>query len=459
MEGKNMKTSVGMKVIGSFAAIFLLFAAAVAVAQLSIASVKGSADTIARYSGEIETVATMQSYLDRIAGRIYVYRETGGLSIQDRRAALADASSFAGRLNALKMSSFLKSDEKSLLRNITAAYLGLAGSLRGVLAEHAAGSGSSNAPVMRILSAAGKIDGLLQRYRAIDREEIGDAQVTAVNEQKKAEFLLTLLSAVGLAVSGLLAYLLRRNITRPIGVLTRGVEDLGCENLDVHLPVDTGDEIGNLARSFNGMVDRLQEAHRDLESAYFGILEGLAAAIDARDHYTCDHSRRVACYTRVLAGAFALTPAQGETIHRACILHDIGKIGLRDEVLRKPGPLDAAEWEEVTKHPVRGSAMLESVVFLADARAIILHHHERYDGTGYPDGLRAEAIPLGSRILAVADTFDALTSFRPYRERTDPEAAMREIEAHSGTQFDPRVVDALRAAAAELNRVYLDVSC
>ena len=130
-------------------------------------------------------------------------------------------------------------------------------------------------------------------------------------------------------------------------------------------------------------------------------------------------------------------------LKHGAMLHDVGKIGVPDAILRKRGPLNEEEWESIRQHPTHGYQMLKNVRFLAGAAELVRCHHERYDGTGYPRGLRGEAIPLAARIFAVADTFDAITSVRPYKPARSVADACREIEAHRGTQFDPRAVDAL----------------
>ena len=168
----------------------------------------------------------------------------------------------------------------------------------------------------------------------------------------------------------------------------------------------------------------------------------LAAAIDARDPSTHSHSKDVARYARAIAEAMGLPPAEVDTIERAALLHDIGKIGIVDSILGKPGPLTPGEQAAMMAHPRIGAAILEEMPDLADLVPIVRHHHERWDGKGYPDGLAGERIPLGARILAVADAFEAMTSNRPYRHRQSQQSALETLLAGRGTQFDPQVVDA-----------------
>ena len=195
----------------------------------------------------------------------------------------------------------------------------------------------------------------------------------------------------------------------------------------------------------------LEDANRDilamtrqLTETYDGTLEALVLALDARDRETKGHSLRVTEYVLTIAKELGVPEGSAEWVEmqRGALLHDVGKIGVPDYILHKPGPLTPEEWDEMKRHPHIGQSMLRDISFLSGAAAIVYAHHERYDGKGYPRGLAADEIPLGARIFAVADTFDAMTSDRPYRKALPPEVARDEILKHSGTQFDPRVVQA-----------------
>jgi HD-GYP domain-containing protein (c-di-GMP phosphodiesterase class II) len=183
----------------------------------------------------------------------------------------------------------------------------------------------------------------------------------------------------------------------------------------------------------------------DLAASYDSTLGALAAALDLRDRETEGHSRRVVAYTARLARERGLRPAEISEICRGALIHDIGKIGVPDAILLKPGALTADERRLIEKHPQEGFEMLLGVPYLKDEIQIVLAHQERWDGSGYPFGLRGETIPLGARLFAVADTFDALTSDRPYRQ-SRPMAEAREIIAtEAGVKFDPDVVAAFLA--------------
>jgi response regulator RpfG family c-di-GMP phosphodiesterase len=190
------------------------------------------------------------------------------------------------------------------------------------------------------------------------------------------------------------------------------------------------------------LVERNKEVgqlYGELQSTYESTLQALVTALDFRDNETQGHSYRVVQYAVVVAERMGVKEPELTEIRRGAILHDVGKIGVPDAVLRKPSKLDEDEWEEMRRHPEIGYQMLKHIPFLASALDIVLSHQERFDGTGYPRGLEGEQIPVGARIFAVVDTFDAMTSDRPYRSALTIEAARKEIERCTGTQFDPAV--------------------
>jgi response regulator RpfG family c-di-GMP phosphodiesterase len=173
------------------------------------------------------------------------------------------------------------------------------------------------------------------------------------------------------------------------------------------------------------------------------LLDGMVAVLDYRDTETQWHSRRVSRFTKRIAEVLGVKdPYHLRTIEMGALLHDIGKIGVRDAVLLKPGPLDPEEWVEMREHPHLGWALLQRIEFLRDASVIVLQHQERFDGRGYPAGLKGEQIVLGARLFAVADTYDAITSDRPYRKAQNHAAALIEMQRVAGTQLDPAGVEA-----------------
>ena len=181
--------------------------------------------------------------------------------------------------------------------------------------------------------------------------------------------------------------------------------------------------------------------HEQIQADYLKTMMTLAVILDARDPYTKRHSENVTRYSVAIAKEMGFNPAQIEIIRRSGLLHDIGKIGIRDDILLKPGKLTNEEFEQIKIHPVKSQEIVSSLPFLKEVAMLVRHHHERYDGKGYPDGKSGEDIELGSRIMAVSDSFDAMTTDRPYRKRLPLEEAIAELIRCKGTQFDPKVVD------------------
>ena len=206
----------------------------------------------------------------------------------------------------------------------------------------------------------------------------------------------------------------------------------------------------NLERMVEARTEMLLQAVKDLEHSYDITLEALGDALDLKDAETEGHSKRVTAYTIALARAMGLGPEEVKTIARGAFLHDIGKMAIPDNILRKPGPLTPEEQEIMREHCNRGYQMLRKIPFLSESAEIVFSHQEHFDGGGYPSGLRGAEIPLGARIFSVADTLDAMTSDRPYRKALGFDKARAEIQRCSGTQFDPAVVEAFLRIPNEL---------
>ena len=190
------------------------------------------------------------------------------------------------------------------------------------------------------------------------------------------------------------------------------------------------------------LFSKMRSYATEVEVSYDTTLRVLMGALDTKDKTTQGHSARVSRLTLSLAREMSIPNDQLVHLERGALLHDVGKIGVPDAILNKPDSLNEAEWEAMRKHPMLAGLMISQVGFLEGALPILLYHHERYDGGGYPFSLAGEAIPLEARIFAVVDSYDAMTSDRPYRDAMSSEAALHEIRSHAGTQFDPQVVDA-----------------
>jgi putative two-component system response regulator len=197
-----------------------------------------------------------------------------------------------------------------------------------------------------------------------------------------------------------------------------------------------------LASRIEESSGNLAKLYEDLRSTYMRTIKALAQAIDARDHYTHSHSENVAQYAVAIASEAGLVTKEIEIIREACELHDLGKIGVEDNILSKPFSLTAQEWEQIKRHPVIGAKILEPLTFLSDVIELVRQHHEHYDGSGYPEGRKGEDISLGARIIHLADAYESMRSARSYRKiPLTKDEAILEIKRNNGTQFDPQVVE------------------
>ncbi len=263
-------------------------------------------------------------------------------------------------------------------------------------------------------------------------------------------------AAAGAAFSLLLAVALSawfaRSITRPVAACVRGALEIARGRFGKQVQVKVRNEIGELAYTFNHMSRELAsydaENHRliaALEAGYLDTLRALAGAIDAKDPYTRGHNQRVARLAVEIGREMGLEESTLTTLEHGGLLHDIGKIGIPESVLRKSTPLTDDEMTLMRGHPAIGAEIVKGVEFLREAVLVIRSHHERWDGTGYPDGLGGERIPLVARIVNAADTYDACTSSRPYQAAMAPQEVVRILAKLKGAQIDPAVHDALLA--------------
>ena len=255
-----------------------------------------------------------------------------------------------------------------------------------------------------------------------------------------------------LALGGLASLWLARTLARPIDTLSRSLSAM-AQSQDFGSPIPaTGSslEVDTLTQTFNAMMASVVSAQADTRSAYVGAIRALALALDARDPYTAGHSERVSAISVAMGQQMSLPEEQLDVLRLGALLHDIGKIGVSDQVLLKPGPLTADEFEQIKTHPVMGARILRTVPFLERHLAIVELHHERPDGKGYPHGLRGEEIPVLARIVHVADAFDAITSARAYRPARSAADGLQELWRYAGSQFDAEAVHALAATVPTL---------
>jgi putative nucleotidyltransferase with HDIG domain len=243
-------------------------------------------------------------------------------------------------------------------------------------------------------------------------------------------------------------FMLSYFITRPIKELSSGVNELKEGKRSRPLRVYSKDELGKLTESFNEMTELITEQQQglnkyaqELEEAYVSVVRVLAASIDARDPYTLGHSTRVAILSLKLGEAIGLSKKELEDLKIACLFHDVGKLKTPDFILQKTGILDSKEYRDIMRHPEDGVDILSKAPSLHKYIPSVRHHHEWYNGKGYPRGLNGEEIPLFAAIISIADAFDAMTSTRPYRNSLSEEEALRELVNLSGKQFNPHLVE------------------
>jgi diguanylate cyclase (GGDEF)-like protein/putative nucleotidyltransferase with HDIG domain len=246
-----------------------------------------------------------------------------------------------------------------------------------------------------------------------------------------------------------------RKVTVSLGIATypddcAGAEELmRCSDQAMYLAKNLGRNqvVGyGMESGVSSLAKNPEKVHLLVQNANKATIEALAAAIDARDTYTHGHSHRVADYARIIASEIEDEPIDLESLHLGSLLHDVGKIGISDTLLRKPDKLTPEEYEVIKAHATIGYEMVQGVDFLKEVGPIILHHHENFGGGGYPEGISGKAIPVASRIIMVCDAFDAMTSTRTYRNAGSVERALDELTKHQGRQFDPDIVDGLKTA-------------
>ncbi len=246
-----------------------------------------------------------------------------------------------------------------------------------------------------------------------------------------------------------------RKVSQPIHELARGARRLAGGEYSSRVRINSGNEVGVLADAFNQMGDEIQKSIEEIRKAaarnkslFMGSIRMLANAIDEKDPYTRGHSERVAFYSMLVAKHMGMSADEVEKVHLSGIIHDVGKIGIEDKILRKPAALTEEEYEVMKQHPRKGEYILDAVPLLKQMAGAGLMHHENWDGSGYPDGLKGEQIPLLGRIVSVADAFDAMTTDRPYSKAMTFEAALARLRFLADKKFDTKCVDAIERAAA-----------
>ena len=292
------------------------------------------------------------------------------------------------------------------------------------------------------------------RWAVIAQRSLNEARIDAGVQELTAQALSFVLGVTFVAL--LFGYLFAVGITRPIRGLVFSVRAISRAEFHERADVRGAAEISELAETFNKMagdieeyVERLKQAAAENRELFLGSIRMLAAAIDEKDPYTRGHSGRVAKYSMIIGEYLRLDSTELDRLRISALLHDVGKIGVDDRVLKKPGKLTDEEFELMKQHTVKGANIMRPVAQLKDVLPGIELHHERLDGAGYPYGLSGEKIPLMARVIAVADTLDAITTNRPYQSAMDLQFALDRIRSLAVSRFDPKVVAALETAVKD----------
>jgi putative nucleotidyltransferase with HDIG domain len=321
-------------------------------------------------------------------------------------------------------------DDEEPIREIVASMLGAAG-----YSCKQAGSGTE---ALSILNSGEQFELMLSDLMMADLDGIGLLERTKEKYPDMPVVMVTAVHDISVALAairnGAYDYLLKPfEREQLLNTVSRALENR-------RLKVENRTYQTNLESLVKARTDQLQLAMSNLERSYDITLEALGDALDLKDRETEGHSKRVTAFTIAIARAMGLPREQINTIARGAFLHDIGKMAIPDKILNKPGKLEPHEMDIMKEHAYHGYQIVKKIPFLAEAAEIVYSHQEKFDGTGYPRGLKSDQIPLGARIFSIADTFDAITSDRPYRQAQTAQAAREEIKRWAGRQFDPEVV-------------------
>src|SRR5438270_1343894 len=276
------------------------------------------------------------------------------------------------------------------------------------------------------------------------------AALASVADMRRQTFVISLASAT---FALLIGFFFAKKLTQPVQELAAGAHRIAAGDFSRRININSRTELGELGASFNLMTDKIERFICDLQRAadenrelFLGTVKGLAAAIDGKDPYTRGHSERVARFSVAIAQGMDLSDDEVEKIRISALLHDVGKIGIDDNILKKPAALTDEEFEIMKQHPQKGYKIMSQIPAMREFLPGMYMHHEMVNGQGYPQGLKGDEIPLQARIVSVADTFDAMTTDRPYHHATTFEDALARVKSFVGTRYDPRVVAAFIAA-------------
>lgn len=260
--------------------------------------------------------------------------------------------------------------------------------------------------------------------------------------QKSAQLKMLFVLFLAIALSIVLGAWASGAVSNPIRKLVEGTRKIAAGDLNYKVQVKSLDEIGELAESFNQMAKSLSDSREKLNDYFYRVVQAMIRSLEAKDPYTRGHSDRVSEYAGKIAEIMGFPKEKIDMLKKAAQLHDIGKLGVHEDILNKKGPLSNDEWDLIHKHPGVGEEILRPIFIDEEMLAVIRSHHEKYDGAGYPDGLKAEQINIFAQIVAVADSYDAMTSNRSYRKALNKEEAIEQLKDKAGTQFNPKIVRA-----------------
>jgi HD-GYP domain-containing protein (c-di-GMP phosphodiesterase class II) len=279
------------------------------------------------------------------------------------------------------------------------------------------------------------------------------AALTSVADMRRQTFWISLVASV---LTILIGFFFAKKLTQPVQQLANAAHRISSGDFSQRIQVRDRTELGDLGQSFNVMTDQLERYIQDLQASvaenrelFLGTVKSLAAAIDGKDPYTRGHSERVSRFSIAIAERLGLPDDEVEKIRISAVLHDVGKIGIDDVILKKPSALTDEEFEIMKKHPQKGYKIMSQIPAMKEFLPGMYMHHEMMNGQGYPQGLKGDEIPLMARIVSVADTFDAMTTDRPYQKALAFDDAVERIKSLVGTRYDEHVVAAFVAACEE----------
>ncbi|MFH1368512.1 MAG: HD domain-containing phosphohydrolase [Elusimicrobiota bacterium] len=246
---------------------------------------------------------------------------------------------------------------------------------------------------------------------------------------------------IGILISVFLGIIISKGIADPVKRLVEGTRSIVNHNLEYHVDIDGPDEILELAAALNRMSDTLKESRDNLRNYFYKVAQALIRVLEEKDEYTKGHSERVAAYTEKIAVKLGFSKERIDFLKEAALLHDIGKLGIEADILNKKGKLTDKEWKKIVRHPVVGEEILRPVFLQEEMLTVTRRHHEKFDGTGYPDKLAGDSISVLAQVVSVADAYDAMTSTRAYRPAMSKKKAMEELRRKKDTQFNPWLVE------------------